>query len=110
MYKYAICNQFPPILKLFTFYNKNNKSLSVSFALNTLDLETLNNRREYLCLTFAQRSSKHPTIRKMFPLNEKAHKMNTRNPMKFKVQFAHNERLKKSPIIYMQNLLNEFGL
>ena len=26
---------------------------------------------------------------------------------KFKVQFANTERLKKSPIIYMQKLLNE---
>ena len=43
----------------------------------------------------------------MFPVNEKTHEMNTRNPSKFKVQFAHTERLKKSPIVYMQNLLNE---
>ena len=75
--------------------------------MKTLDLESLNDRREKLCLTFAQRTLKHPTMRKMFPVNEKAHEMNTRNPPKFKVQFAHNERLRKSPIVYMQNLLNE---
>ena len=77
-------------------------------ALNILDLESLDDRRKYLCLTFARRSSKHPTMKKMFPVSEKSHKMNTRNPEKFKVQFTHNERLKKSPIIYMQNLLNEY--
>ena len=76
-------------------------------ALNTLNLESLNDRREKLCLTFAQRTLKHQTMRKMFPVNEKTHEMNTRNPSKFKVQFAHTERLKKSPIVYMQNLLNE---
>ena len=67
-------------------------------------------RRVNLCLNFAQRSMKHPTMKKMFPLNEKIHLMGTRNPQKFKVQFAHNERLRKSPIVYMQNLLNEHEL
>ena len=75
-------------------------------ALNKLNLENLNERRENLCLTFAQRTSNHQTMKKMFPLNEKTCKMITRNPERFKVQCALNERLKNSPIIYMQNLLN----
>ena len=33
--------------------------------------------------------------------------MITRNPEVYKVQFANTERLKKSPIIYMQELLNQ---
>ena len=32
--------------------------------------------------------------------------MNTRYPETYEVDFANTERLKKSPIIYMQNLLN----
>ena len=43
----------------------------------------------------------------MFPLNEKRHDMETRNEDKFKVQFANTTRLKNSPIVYMQKLLNE---
>ena len=43
----------------------------------------------------------------MFPLNEKNHSMKTRNFEKYKVQKAHTERLKRSAVIYMQNLLNE---
>ena len=43
----------------------------------------------------------------MFPLNMKKDNMDTRHPDKFKVQHSNTERLKKSPIIYMQNLLNE---
>ena len=43
----------------------------------------------------------------MFPLNDKTHVMNTRQSDKFKVQHANNDRLKKSGIIYMQNLLNK---
>ena len=44
---------------------------------------------------------------KMFPKNVKKHDMNTRNPDYYKVQFANTDRLQKSQIIYMQNLLNE---
>ena len=43
----------------------------------------------------------------MFTVNTKIHDMETRNPERFNVQHAHTERLKKSSIIYMQNLLNE---
>ena len=43
----------------------------------------------------------------MFPMNIKPHEMSTRHGEKFKVQHAHTDRLKNSPIIYMQKLLNE---
>ena len=43
----------------------------------------------------------------MFPLNDKKHRMQTRNPLKYKVEFAKGERLKKSPVVYMQMLLNK---
>ena len=44
----------------------------------------------------------------MFPKNLKTHEMMTRNPEVYKVQFANTERLKNSPIIYMEELLNEY--
>ena len=83
-----------------------NKYKSYRNALNLLNLENLNERRKNLCLRFAQRSSKHQKMKDMFPLKAKQHKMKTRSQQKFKVQHANNERLKNSPIIYMQNLLN----
>ena len=43
----------------------------------------------------------------MFPLKEKSFIMSTRNPEKYKVQHTLNERLRKSPIIYMQNLFKQ---
>ena len=43
----------------------------------------------------------------MFPLNRKMYQMNTRNKEKYLVQYANTERLKKSAIVYMQNLLNQ---
>ena len=55
-------------------------------ALNILNLETLSERRDTLCLTFALRSSKHQKMKQMFPLNDKIHNMGTRNPEKYKVQ------------------------
>ena len=48
-------------------------------ALNLLNLETLDERREILSLNFAKRTSKHPKLNKMFPLNVKSHSMDTRN-------------------------------
>ena len=84
-----------------------NKYKSYRNALNFLNLENLNERRKNLCLKFAQRSSKHQKLKEMFPLKAKQHKMNTRSQPKFKIQHANNERLKNSPIIYMQKLLNE---
>ena len=76
-------------------------------ALNFLELESLNDRRKTLCLNFALKSSENPKTKHMFPMNDKSHEMITRNSEKFKVQYANNDRLRKSGIIYMQNLLNE---
>ena len=76
-------------------------------ALVKLDIETLENRREQLCLNFARKCVKNKKMNKMFPLNNKKHEMVTRDNEKYKVQFANNERLKNSSIIYMQRLLNQ---
>ena len=46
-------------------------------------------------------------VKKMFPIKQKIHPMKKRTENKFKVQHANTERLKKSAIIYMQNLLNQ---
>ena len=47
-------------------------------ALNKMNLEDLDEQRENLCLTFAQRTSRHPTMKKMFPLNKKSVGMSKR--------------------------------
>ena len=76
-------------------------------ALATLDLDTLNDRRKQLCLSFAQKCLKNKKTQQMFPLNKNIHTMNNRNTEKFHVQHANTGRLKDSSIIYMQHLLNE---
>ena len=74
--------------------------------LNKIELETLAERREKLCRIFAQKWILNPKLKKT-KKNIKTHQMNTRHPEKFEVDHARSERLKISPKIYMQNLLNE---
>ena len=84
-----------------------NKYESYQKALNILDLEPLEQRREYLWLRFAQKCTKNDQAKRMFPLNDKLHDMNMRREEKFTLQYAKTERLKKSAIPYIQKLLNE---
>ena len=79
-------------------------------ALTILELDTLYDRREQLCLNFALKCLKHPRFKDMFPINEKQHEMKTRTMEKFEVKFALTKRLQNSPITYMQKLLNEHEL
>ena len=72
-------------------------------SLDKLDIETLDARRETLCLNFALKTSKSPKMKEMFSLKDKHHDMQTKQPEKYVVQHANTERLKKSSIIYMQN-------
>ena len=65
-------------------------------SLNILQIESLKDRREQLCLNFAKKCIK----------NSKVHQMLTRKPDKFRVTHANTTRFKNSAIIHMQNLLN----
>ena len=76
-------------------------------ALMILDLEKLNERREKLCLQFAKKCLGHEKMKHLFPLNKKTHKMDTRFQEIHEINHANTERLKNSPIVYMQKLLNE---
>ena len=70
-------------------------------------MEILSERREQLCLKFAQSCVKNPKSKNMFPKNVKQHNMETRKQEVYKVEHANTERYKHSSIIYMQHLLNE---
>ena len=85
----------------------NGKYKSYKNALNTLEMDTLSNRREQLCLQFAKKCLKNPRLTHLFPLSNKNHQMKTRNTEKYAVQFANTSRLQDSAIIYMQKLLNQ---
>ena len=85
-----------------------NKYKGYKKSLRILDMDTLKDRRQNLSLNFAIKSTKNKRMKQMFPKNIKLHLMETRKPEKFTVQHANTERLKRSPIIFMQNLLNEY--
>ena len=76
-------------------------------SLLELNILSLSERREQLCLEFAIKCTKNPRTKSMFPENKKTHEMLTRNPEKYIVQHANTKRLQNSSIIYMQHLLNE---
>ena len=46
-------------------------------------------------------------MKSLFPPNNRKNLMNSRSYEYFQVLFANTERLKRSPIVYMQNLLNQ---
>ena len=75
-------------------------------ALVVLNLDSLETRRNELCLKFAQAGIKNNKLNDLLPTNNKKHKMETRAIEKYEVQFANTDRMKNSSIITMQNLLN----
>ena len=75
-----------------------------STALFLTGLETLSERRKFLCIKFAKNCIKNKKMASMFPLNPSI--VDTRHQEKFLVQPATTERLAKSAIPYMQRLLN----
>ena len=79
--------------------------LSYKNALQSVNLTSLESRREQICLKFARRASKHPKHNKWF----KANTMNV-NTRQEKTRYcevvARTGRYQKSPISYLTNLLN----
>ena len=60
-----------------------------------------------MCLKFAKSGIKNGKLNDLFPVNEKTHKMKTKDDEKYKVKFANTDRLKNASIITMQNMLND---
>ena len=78
--------------------------VSYQGALHITGLQTLEERREFLCLNFARKCLKSDATKDMFPLKKTCR--NTRKPQKFHVPFARTSRLANSAIPYMAKLLN----
>ena len=76
-------------------------------GLTLLDLSTLEERRKFLTLKFAKTSFADGLLRDLFPLRNQGHRMTKRKTEKFRVIHAHTECFRKSPIITMQNMLNQ---
>ena len=80
--------------------------ISYKNALEVLSLETLDNRRNQLCLKFAKKCEKHDKFKNWFKLNTK--NFNTRSEkLKYCQVQARLSRMEKSPISFLTNMLNE---
>ena len=64
-----------------------------------IGIDSLEQRREKLCLKFARACVRHEKLSDLFPRNKKEHLMNKRGNEMFPVKMAKTERFKKSSII-----------
>ena len=92
--------------KVFAKMVLKNKYKDYESALLELNLEKLEKRRSDLELTFAKKCIKNGKLSNLFQENEKK-SVETRQNEKFKVNHANTQRMQKSAVIHMQNLLNE---
>ena len=83
-----------------------DKYINYENALMVLDLESLEQRRNELALTFAKKCLSNSRMKHLFKPNKSTHIMKPRNHEIFNVIHANTERLKNSPVVYMQNILN----
>ena len=77
-------------------------------ALDTIDLEPLEDRRTNICLTFAKKCVQNPKTKSMFPLKTSNHSTKLRSIETFKTTHSNTNRLKNSAIPYMTKILNEY--
>ena len=82
-----------------------NDYLSYRNALNTVNMDSLDNRRSKLCLKFAKKSSKNKKHKHWFKVKS-ATKNTRQRKTKFCEVVANHIRYKKSPLGYLTNLLN----
>ena len=77
-------------------------------SLKLLNLESLHDRRDFICFKFAKKSLRIENFKKMFPTQKQLHSMKKRNQKKYVENYAQTERYKKSSIPSMQRLLNRY--
>ena len=83
----------------------NNKYTSYQNGLKILNIQSLEKRRDQLCLKFAKINLQNEKVQQLFPKNKS--KINTRKRKKFKENDVFTERYKKSAIPHKQKLLNK---
>ena len=84
-----------------------NKYTTYEEALYKLNLISLDNRRDILYLKFANKCLSDKKTSHMFPLRKKTNICETRNKEKYIVLPFNTECMNRSPIVYMQRLLNQ---
>ena len=77
-------------------------------GLEKLGLDTLEKRRDNMCLKFAKQCLKLGKMKQFFGKNDSEHSMQKRDSNAFKVVRAQTERLRKSAIPSMIKMLNSY--
>ena len=72
-----------------------------------IKIDSLEERREKLCLKFAKACLSNEKLSDIFPRNNKKHCMEKRGKEIFQVKRANTERLRKSALVSMQKMLNK---
>ena len=72
-----------------------------------MKIDSLEERREKLCLKFAKACVRNEKLSDIFPRNNKKHSMEKRDKEIFLVKRANTERLRNSEVVSMQKLLNK---
>ena len=83
------------------------KYTSYKNALKELNIDSLHDRRESLCLKFAKKCLKVNKLRKMFPRKVTMHEMSKRSFEYFRVNKSLTNRYLNSAIPQMQRMLNK---
>ena len=83
------------------------KYTSYRNALKELNIDSLEERRESLCIKFAKKCLKVNKLRKMFPKKVIMHEMSKRNFEYFRVNKTLTNRYLNSAIPQMQRMLNK---
>ena len=97
------------VQKIATIIILKESYVSYAQALAVLNLETLTDRRDTLCLNFAKKCLKHEKTKDMFPLKEK-NDYDLREKVIYEVQHANTSRLLYSSIPQLQRALNKDAL
>ena len=79
---------------------------SYNSALKELNIDSLQDRREFLCLKFAKKCFKVNKLRKLFPKKITMHEMSKRKFEYFRVNKTLTNRYLNSAIPQMQRMLN----
>ena len=80
---------------------------SYSQTLKSLNIETLYERRERLCLRFAKKSLDVENFKHLFPSYKNDHNMKTRYSPKYEQSKTSSNRYKISTIPHLQRMLNK---
>ena len=83
-----------------------NEYTTYEKGLEILNIETLENRRKFLCLKFAKNCLKNEKMNELFKNKKPKHQMKKRNEEKYEIKIAKTKRYKQSSLPYMTKLLN----